>query len=76
MFGLLKDRCLLVSRQESARARLRPLQNLFDRDSLGGFHQRVGQYLLLEKRVRARWRKWHDKKFPATVAPCWTAPTA
>jgi len=63
LFGLLKDRCLLLSNQESARARLRPLQNLFDRDSLGRFHQRVGQYVLLEKRVRAHWREWHDQKF-------------
>ncbi|MFM9999160.1 MAG: class I SAM-dependent methyltransferase [Burkholderiaceae bacterium] len=65
LFGLLKDRCMLVSRQESARARarLRPLQNLFDRDSLGSFHQRVGQYLVLEMRVRAHWREWHGQKF-------------
>jgi SAM-dependent methyltransferase len=60
---LLKERSLLVANQETATARLKPLSGLFDRESLGTFHQRVGQYLLLDKRVKAHWREWHDQKF-------------
>lgn len=61
---LLRLRALLVSSVDEARAKVRTLDGVLDRSSLGTFHQRVGQHLL-EERVSAIWRKWHDQKFSA-----------
>lgn len=60
---LLKDKALIISNTSEIKAKLKPLAGLFDRDNIGTFHQRVGQYLMLEKRVKAHWREWHDQKF-------------
>lgn len=43
-----------------------PLKSILDRDHIGTFHERVGQYLTVKKRLRdERWRWWHDQKFAA-----------
>ena len=63
LFNILRERCLLIAVQDEARRLVRPMFGLLDRESLGTFHQRVGQYLLLERRVQAHWREWHDQKF-------------
>lgn len=59
---LRRRRCLIASPQEATDC-LAPLANLLDRERVGGFHQRVGQYLLVERRVREPWRAWQDQKF-------------
>lgn len=62
-FDLLKLRSILKSSSATGLERVKPLSGLFDNENLGTFHQRVGQYLMLEKRVKAHWREWHDQKF-------------
>jgi SAM-dependent methyltransferase len=42
---------------------LAPLTTVLDRKHLGTFHQRVGQTLALEMRLRENWRWWHNQKF-------------
>ncbi|WP_341913890.1 methyltransferase domain-containing protein [Ferrovibrio terrae] len=37
--------------------------NPLDRKHLGNFHDRVGEYLTLELRLRDKWTWWHDQKF-------------
>jgi hypothetical protein len=59
---LRRRRCLIASPQEATDC-LAPLANLLDRERVGSFHQRVGQYLLVERRVREPWRAWQDQKF-------------
>jgi SAM-dependent methyltransferase len=63
LFDLLRKRYLLVASPLESRAALAPLANLLDREHLGNFHQRVGQHVLLEKRIREPWRAWQDQKF-------------
>jgi SAM-dependent methyltransferase len=60
---LLRQRLFLIASREQSLEVLKPLSNIFDRAHLGSFHQRVGQYLVLEKRAREPWRDWHDQKF-------------
>jgi SAM-dependent methyltransferase len=62
-FELLKKKSLLISSEAEAYDKLKPLTGLLDRENIGTFHQRVGQYLLLEKRVKDSWREWHNQKF-------------
>ena len=64
LFELLQRHLFLVLEdQRDYDDFLAPLSSLLDRDHLGTFHQRVGQHLLLEERVRDSWRWWHDQKF-------------
>ena len=65
LFNLLIRRWLLVKEDlEDYRLYLKVLISPLDRNHLGSFHQRVGQYLTIEKRIGAeRWRWWHDQKF-------------
>jgi SAM-dependent methyltransferase len=63
LVALLCRRLFLISNREQSLEMLKPLENVFDRSHLGNFHQRVGQYLTLEKRSRKPWRDWHDQKF-------------
>ena len=39
------------------------MRNLFDQKSLGSFHQRVGQFIMMEKRSKEPWREWQNQKF-------------
>ena len=63
LLALLRRRCCLIASPQEARDCLAPLANLLDREHVGSFHQRVGQYLLVERRVREPWRAWQDQKF-------------
>lgn len=63
LLELLNARGLVVSDLAATLERVRPLTGPLDRDGLGTFHQRVGQYLLLERRALEPWREWHDQKF-------------
>jgi len=66
LFQLLVKRWLIVKEDLKAYdASLAPLESSLDRSHLGTFHQRVGQYLTIEKRLREneRWRWWQDQKF-------------
>lgn len=66
LFDLLKRHLMLVAEdQRDYDAFLAPLSSPLDRDHLGTFHQRIGQHLLVEQRVRHSWRWWHDQKFEA-----------
>lgn len=62
LFSLFRSRRVLISRNEEADDLLRPLKHPLDMESLGTFHQRVGQQLVLS-RQREPWRTWHDQKF-------------
>lgn len=65
LFNLLRKRWLLIETSGRDYAEyLKPLTSILDRSHLGTFHQRVGQYLTVEKRLREqRWRWWQDQKF-------------
>lgn len=63
LLELVNARGLVVSDLAATSERVRPLTGLLDREGLGTFHQRVGQYLLLERRALEYWREWHDQKF-------------
>ncbi len=68
LFDLLKQRQLLVSvDSEAYQAFFKPLDHVMDRQHLGTFHSRVGQYVTLVERVpmEKRWKWWHDQKFDA-----------
>jgi SAM-dependent methyltransferase len=60
---LLQRSLFLISNREQSLEVLKPLTNVFDRSHLGNFHQRVGQYLTLDRRSQKPWRDWHDQKF-------------
>lgn len=63
LFELLCKSRLLISDKDAAMDLVKPLAGLLDRESLGSFHQRVGQYLLLERRSKEPWREWQNQKF-------------
>lgn len=65
LFELLCKRWILVEEDLTQyRDFLGQLTSTLDRSHLGSFHQRVGQYLTIEKRIGAeRWRWWHNQKF-------------
>lgn len=63
LVNLLQLRGVLIASAAAVQTRLKPLTGPLDRDSLGTFHQRVGQHVLLEKRIREPWRAWQDQKF-------------
>lgn len=65
LLQLLRQRAILISCPEDLSSRLAPLDNVLDRHHLGSFHQRVGQYLLLKRRVREPWKAWQEQKFNA-----------
>lgn len=60
---LLTATRVLVASRDSAMSPIRPLNSLLDRESLGTFHQRVGQHLLVDRRMREPWRAWQNQKF-------------
>jgi SAM-dependent methyltransferase len=62
LLDLLMRRRVLIESQEEANALLRPMSSALDGDSLGSFHQRVGQYLFW-RRKKESWRAWQDQKF-------------
>lgn len=62
LLELLQRRRVLISSRDEADELLRPLSSSLDVESLGSFHQRVGQYLLW-RRQREYWRAWQDQKF-------------
>jgi 2-polyprenyl-3-methyl-5-hydroxy-6-metoxy-1,4-benzoquinol methylase len=65
LFNLLCKRFLLLG-PDGYGDYFRPLNSILDREHIGTFHQRVGQYLTIKKRLRTeRWRWWHDQKFAA-----------
>lgn len=63
LVDLLRARSMLIAEHETGLERARRLSGLLDRECLGSFHERVGQYLLVDKRARESWREWHDQKF-------------
>lgn len=63
LFSLLRNTGMLIKIPEEALAHVRELTGLFDRENLGTFHQRVGQYLLLGRRSKEPWREWQNQKF-------------
>lgn len=63
LFALLRKRHLLVANEAEVEDFLAPLASVLDRQHLGSFHQRVGQYLTLVKRQPEKWRWWHGQKF-------------
>jgi 2-polyprenyl-3-methyl-5-hydroxy-6-metoxy-1,4-benzoquinol methylase len=65
LFALLRKRWLVVEEgSERYEQYFGRLKSILDRDHLGTFHERVGQYMTIKKRLKAeRWRWWHDQKF-------------
>jgi SAM-dependent methyltransferase len=65
LFDLLCRRWLLVEKGGPRYEEyFKPLTSILDREHIGSFHQRIGQYLTVEKRLREqRWRWWQDQKF-------------
>ncbi len=63
LFDLLSRTWMLVADHEAAMAPAQPLTGLLDRVNLGTFHQRVGQYLLVDRRAKQPWREWQNQKF-------------
>jgi SAM-dependent methyltransferase len=63
LFDLLKKTAMLIRTQEEAFMQVRELTGLFDQENLGTFHQRVGQYLLIDRRSQETWREWQNQKF-------------
>ncbi|MDP2835048.1 MAG: class I SAM-dependent methyltransferase [Pseudomonadota bacterium] len=62
LLALLRQRRILIALGDEAGDLLRPLVSALDRDSLGTFHQRVGQHWLWQ-RQREPWRAWQNQKF-------------
>lgn len=62
LLGLLHRRRVLIASRGEADELLRTLTSVLDGESLGSFHQRVGQHLLLQ-RQREHWRAWQNQKF-------------
>lgn len=62
LFSLLRQRRVLIADAAEAFDLVRPMTSPLDRESLGSFHQRVGQQLLLQ-RQREPWRAWQNQKF-------------
>ena len=62
--SLLLKRRILISEQNEGYELLRPLSSVLDSQSVGSFHQRVGQYLF-KSRQTEHWRSWQDQKFSA-----------
>lgn len=61
---LLKRWILVESSMDAYNDYFRPLDSILDQSHLGRFHQRVGQYLTIDKRLRHnRWKWWHDQKY-------------
>jgi SAM-dependent methyltransferase len=60
---LLRDRLILVENSAETQSLVAPMANLLDQERLGSFHQRVGQYVLLDLREREPWRAWQNQKF-------------
>jgi SAM-dependent methyltransferase len=67
LFKLLCKRWLLVDKTSPAYEQyFGRIKSILDRDHMGTFHERVGQYMTIKKRLKAeRWRWWHDQKFAA-----------
>lgn len=63
LLKLLRERAILTASDEDVLDRVQPLTGLLDQANLGTFHQRVGQYLLLDRRTTQHWREWSDQKF-------------
>ena len=63
LFNLLRKRRVLIKSSDEAFDLVAPLTNMLDREHIGTFHQRVGQYLMVDKRTREPWRAWQDQKF-------------
>lgn len=63
LFDLLVRSRVLISDYEQSLSAIKPLSGLLDKESLGSFHQRVGQYILLERRAKEPWREWQNQKF-------------
>jgi len=63
LFELLRKKRVLITSHNDAIDPVKKLSGLFDQESLGTFHQRVGQYLLLERRSKEPWREWQNQKF-------------
>jgi SAM-dependent methyltransferase len=63
LFNLLRKTGILIKSREESLAHVCELTGLLDRDNLGTFHQRVGQYLLLGRRSKEPWREWQNQKF-------------
>jgi SAM-dependent methyltransferase len=66
LFDLLHRRWMIHQADRSDYdAYLTPLTSVLDRKHLGTFHERVGQFLALDLRLKDKWRWWHDQKFHA-----------
>jgi SAM-dependent methyltransferase len=63
LLALLRRRRVLVRSRADALELVAPLASVLDRDRLGTFHQRVGQYVMVDRRIAHPWRAWHDQKF-------------
>lgn len=63
LVSLLVERRLLVSSAAAYEAYLGPLTSILDVEHMGTFNDRVGRYLLRDRRMRETWRWWHDQKF-------------
>ena len=65
LFLLLVKRFLIIEQSgQDYQNYFSSLTSILDRNHLGSFHQRVGQFLTIEKRLREeRWRWWHNQKF-------------
>ena len=63
LFELLCKKRILIKDRENAMEPIRELTGVLDNESLGTFHQRVGQYTLLERRAKEPWREWQNQKF-------------
>ena len=65
LFDLLSKRKIIIEKNyRKYFDYLNPLESILDKNHLGNFHQRIGQFLLLNKRKKNHdWKWWHDQKF-------------
>lgn len=60
---LLCSKAILLKDNETGFENVKDLTGLLDRNSLGTFHQRVGQHIMVDKRAKEPWREWQNQKF-------------
>lgn len=62
LLKLLRQHRVLIASHNEAIDMVRPLSSVLDRESMGNFHQRVGQHLVWQ-RQHEPWRAWQNQKF-------------
>jgi 2-polyprenyl-3-methyl-5-hydroxy-6-metoxy-1,4-benzoquinol methylase len=65
LLKLFMSRFMLIDENEEEYFEyFKPHESILDRSHMGTFHQKVGQFLTLKKRLgKDRWKWWHDQKY-------------